>query len=219
MPSHNRGLTITEVLVVLTILILIVAVVLPLLGSLRREARSQQSNSQVRGIHQAMVMHAQHNGGFFPGLDESGEIVGASVEARFQVLLDGNYFTGDFAISPQDSGKTPWRAGEVVTVRNYSFAMLQIADGGGRLAEWRESFNAEAPMMSDRKLGTPADPHSLHTQPGKGWRGHVVFNDNHVLFASSHILDTRFGDGPVNRRDNLFEAAGTDDAYLIHVGE
>ena len=37
-------------------------------------------------VHQAMVMYAQGNNSYYPGLDNTGAIVDATVEYRFKVL-------------------------------------------------------------------------------------------------------------------------------------
>jgi hypothetical protein len=55
--------------------------------------------------------------------------------------------------------------------------------------------------------------------PGDGgWRGSVAWNDNHVKFSTTHKLDTQYGTAAALKDDNLFEAAGTDAAYMIYSG-
>src|SRR5690606_39423216 len=100
--NRPRGFTLIELLVVISIIALLIGILLPALGAARRSAREMQSNTQVRGIHQSMVMYAQGNGDKFPGLTSDGKIVadgaitldsgtGAEPAGRFGILLKGNY--------------------------------------------------------------------------------------------------------------------------------
>jgi len=165
-------------------------------------------------------MYAQSNDNYYPGFDATGAIVDATVEYRYQVLLDGNFFMGEYMISPAET-KTEWTTG-TVTSANYSFAMLDIDASGGRAEEWSQTDNTLAPVMSDRNTGTDAHANvdSIHGDVSPGdWRGRVAWNDNHVSFDITHELETQYGSsGTLNKLDNLFEAAGTDDAMMIHSG-
>ncbi|MEM1210315.1 MAG: prepilin-type N-terminal cleavage/methylation domain-containing protein [Planctomycetota bacterium] len=232
----KKGFTLIELLVVISIIALLIGILLPALGAARRTARQMQSNTQVRGIHQALVMYAQSNNSQFAGLDGDGDVLinseidgaqlnvgGSTAPSRFVILLDGNYFTGEYAISPAESGKTEWTTtGTRITANNISFAMLRIAelpntaqtwDGHDDVVEeWSETLNTEAPVMGDRNTGNDADAEisSIHTeQDGGDWRGSVAWNDNHVVFETNQTLSTRMGGGPFNEADgtngdNLF---------------
>ncbi len=57
----------------------------------------------------------------------------------------------------------------------------------------------------------------MHTGQGKGWRGSVVFNDQHVDFADSHLANTKYGEFAF-KADNLFHAEGPNDAWMIYAG-
>ncbi|MCC6680860.1 MAG: type II secretion system protein [Phycisphaeraceae bacterium] len=216
--SHHRGLTLIELLVIVAIVALFVGILLPAFLASRRTASCVQRNTQTRGIHQSMVMYAQGNGGYYPGLDDQGNIVDVTVENRYQILLDNQFFTGEYMISPVES-RLEWTTG-TVTSQNYSFALLKI-DAGGRYDEWKETLNSTAAVISDRNTGsdTQTNVSSIHTDPGD-WRGTVTWNDNHTTFETTHKLsDTQYGSGPVNKLDNLFEPAGDDDAYMIYSGD
>ena len=77
----------------LLLAVTVIGLILPSLGAARRTARQMQSNTQLRGLHQSMVMYSQQNDGRYP--DDMG------------VLLDGNYFTPEYAISPRDDTTVP----------------------------------------------------------------------------------------------------------------
>jgi prepilin-type N-terminal cleavage/methylation domain-containing protein len=231
----NKAFTLIELLVVISIIALLIGILLPALGAARRTARQMQNSTQVRGIQTGMVLFSQGNNTYYPGKTTKGAIVaaaaiyptgatgqnatadetGAAVGLRFRELLEDNYFTGEYAISPSET-KTKWAgAGTEVVAANYSYAMLQITSTGKRDNEWRDTSNSEAVVLSDRaKDNTTAGDgsfiKSVHTNPSaKGvneWRGSVGFNDNHVTFEATHNgLTTQYGDSTVNT-DNLFGA-------------
>ncbi|MEX0654568.1 MAG: hypothetical protein WD151_10650 [Phycisphaeraceae bacterium] len=226
---HRRGLTLVETLTV------VVAVAITLaLGWIvfihnprphHRGAPRMQNNTQLRGIHQSMVMYAQGNGGHFPGLDRHGDPAALAVEDRLKILLDGNYFTPEYLISPSETDPAihEWQPGSAFTADNHSYALLQVPVAGGRHAEWSETLNTEAIVMSDRNTGaspSDADVQSIHTNTPGDWRGGVAHNDNSVVFETTHRLPTRFDFDPANQLadDHLFEADSDNDAYLIHSG-
>ncbi|MEX0885980.1 MAG: hypothetical protein WD009_06030 [Phycisphaeraceae bacterium] len=63
-----------------------VGIMLPALGAARETARRMQSNTQARGIHQAMVMYAH-------GADDQ-------MPNDIWLLLEGDYFTPEYVVSP-----------------------------------------------------------------------------------------------------------------------
>lgn len=233
MKGHrSHGYTLAELAIILLLIVALVLILLPVVTSPRKRPRRQMpNNTQVRGIHQALVMYSQGNGAYYPGLDEKGGLIDATTEGRLQLLLEANYFTGEYMISPNET-KTAWTTGKV-TSANYSYAMPDIDAGpGGRLREWRDTLNTEAVGLSDRNTGTDADANvqSIHMADPGEWRGSVAWNDNHVVFETTHILETRNGlryeatdveraNKPINPADNLFASDSPDDALMIHSGQ
>lgn len=210
--------------------ILIVAIILPMFSSPRRPAHRMQNSTQLRGIHQGLVTYANSNNEYFPGLSKSGEDDRIAVEQRFQILLEGDYITPEYAMSPSETEPlTVWDGWdqiddiEPVTPNHYSYAMLQIPKEGGRRFEWSQTLNSQAIVISDRNLGTKAEPASIHGDPDGPWIGSVLWNDNHVAFEKSDDFETHYGEygpEPVKPKpgDRLFESLGDDDALLIHSG-
>ena len=136
---------------------------------------------------------------------------GIDPENRLDLLLEDDYFTGELMIAPVDV-KDTWTTGSVDTT-NFSYGMLQIGSGANRRAEWRDTVNTEAVILSDRAEGTAStNIKSYWTSPAAGtadWRGSVGWNDNHVTFENDHILSiTKYG-SHINSNDDLFAANPT----------
>ena len=241
--TRKKGFTLIELLVVISIIALLIAILLPALGAARRTARRMQNSTQVRGIHQALVTHSNSNKNYFAGLLSSGKEApndasntglagtGFEVEARYWVLLDGNFFTPEYAISPSETDSTvqAWNpptatltATNTVQSTNYSYAMPEISTSNTqRKTEWSGTLNSQAPAVTDRALTNATDPDSIHTESGsKDWKGSVAWNDNHVGFENAEdSFTTKLGSGALNdENDDLFVAAGTDDALMVAEG-
>ncbi len=229
---HTSGITGVEVLILLAIIVLLVAILLPAMGTRHRCGRQMQNSTQVRGIHSGLVLFAQGNNMHYPGVTANGKNIapdiGLSVEGRIQKLIDESYFTREYAISPHEqyTGIT-------------SYALLQVnADvtdetgqrvaQGGRNDEWKDTSNTLAVVISDRAVNNGknfGEIKSIHTKPAMGktdWKGSVGWNDNHVTFESTFIQPTKYGDVD-HEQDHLFtnqtgDAHTGSDAFMVHSG-
>ncbi|QQE12762.1 hypothetical protein JD969_04680 [Planctomycetota bacterium] len=229
----RHGFTLIDLAVVLVLLIVLLCIAIPMLREETRSARAVQSYTMMRGIHQSLIMYGQSNKGWYPGMNRKGVAVKPRVEDRFYMLLDGGFFAADYAISPVEV-KTIWTTGEVSS-ENYSYAMadIDVSKGAGRANEWREMMNRMAPAISDRNTGNEEEgAKSLHGKDGEfGWE--VAWNDNHVTMEKEHVLKTKFMKSrrydergmlvleyyDENEADDLFVAAGEDDAWMIYEGQ
>lgn len=230
--GRRKGLTVVDVVVLLVVLLVLgaIAVVFFLPPSGGRGPHLEMFNStQLRGIHQGMFTYAQSNrvsgsDGFFPGLDENGDVAppfapgpdhefgsggreGTYPQHRFAVLLNGGFFAPEYLINPKEykAGKATAEIGTEVTPANFSYALLRL-DVAGRIGAWAETSNSIEAVMSDRMVGSLADPYSVWTGPGSGvWEGTVVMNDGSANYTTSPVVsNSRFGDGPLLSNDNLF---------------
>lgn len=208
MPPRSCGKTLLELLTVLAVVIMLAAIALPAVVANGRGHPMMQSSSQLKGIHQSMFTYAQGNRSYFPGFNAQGELIDASPEYRFQVMLEGDYFQGRYMISPAETAATVWATGPV-TYENYSYAMLRIGDANDdrfRRQEWRDTANSLAVVMSDRNTGFSGQYQSVWTNEPGVWRGSVAWNDNHVTQETSPVMEnTQYGESSGVTDDNLFE--------------
>ena len=202
--------TLIELLVVISIIALLIGILLPALASARSRARQLQGTTQVRGIQSCLNIFGQSNKSWYPGIDSRGQLTNtsATLQNRYQILLDQNYIPGEYLINPEESGKTIWENTDTVTTDHYSFSMLYLlpTNNGDREDEWRETSNGMAPIVSDRAIGNLAGIRSIHTNPlvnETDWRGSVVWNDNHAQFISTHQIPTHMASHTFDI-DNLF---------------
>src|SRR6266446_3203198 len=63
---RKRAFTLVELLVVIAIITILLAILLPVLGRAREQARRVQCGSNLRQITQAWLMYADNNGGYLP---------------------------------------------------------------------------------------------------------------------------------------------------------
>ncbi|MEX0774494.1 MAG: type II secretion system protein [Phycisphaeraceae bacterium] len=238
--TRKRAFTLIELLVVISIIALLIGILLPALGAARRTARQMQNSTQVRGINQGCILYAQGNSEWYPGVNGStGGVTangvsslatsssawgyaansGATVTTRIAILLNGNYFTPEYAISPSETVTAIAKpvSGTALTACSAtagctSYAMLDIDTTGNRLQEWKATTNTQGAVVSDRgktagAAGTAgaqgALPYaSIHVSSGglatgnngADWRGSVGWNDNHVEFmTTANMTATKYG--------------------------
>ncbi|MEM1213876.1 MAG: hypothetical protein AAGI68_16430 [Planctomycetota bacterium] len=219
-------------IVILCVVSLLAVIVLPVLTAPRVQGWQPTNSTQLRGIHQGMVVYAQSNKGNYPGIDASGAVVEPTLSGQFAVLLDAGSLPPDYLINPAD--RHPIEAvdpgsGYAVTTANHSYAGLDLTVPGGRVHAWSETLDTHEVVLGDRNTGADAhsDTRSVWSARSGGWEGMVVWNDNSTSYELTHLVDTGYfvplsspgamaGGRHWNNSDNLFEAAGAHDAWLVH---
>jgi len=204
---------IEAIVIALLVMLVLLGSVIPMWYPGSQGPRPTRNISQLRGIHQSLVIMAQSNNQFYAGLDQFGEpidvnadppyrdqsgrnieVEGLTTEYRFQALLDDDAFTGEYAISPEEE-RQQWTQGSV-TAANYSYTMRNISGSHERLSPtvWTANVDADQIAVSDRAINNDRKAfsrahaiRSVHTNPADGesqWQGAVVYNDNHFAFDS-----------------------------------
>jgi prepilin-type N-terminal cleavage/methylation domain-containing protein len=176
--------------------------------------------------------------GYFPGLDPDGTFHDGQQPAGNYVgtpslpgnsvalMLNDNLFPPEYCNNPADSAVNPVdiNVNAAIGGDSFSYAMLELNDADpnpnagdkkpdrARAAEWKETLNTSAVIMSDKNTGANADTNvsSVWTEDESGdWRGGVTKNDNSTSFETSHVIDqTKYGNNRANPTDNLFAEDG-----------
>lgn len=140
-----RGITAIELVVVIVIAIVAVGLLLPYLGRTKSGTRHPRDMSQVRGIHQGMVLWAQNNQDVYPLpslIDLKDETVAAqgrekdTTAAIISILIYNNFFSPELCVSPAENNPA-------IRVHNaYSFIEPATAVNPKK-ALWDPAFSAD----------------------------------------------------------------------------
>ena len=195
-----------------------------------RSALKVRDAAQLQSIHQQMIVYAQSNKSWYPGLSSTGAVdPWAAVSNRYGSigrLVKEDFLRGKRILSPKESDASiNAKALPGVATSMGSFAVLEYAEKRtdlpaattlGKL-EWRETSRNSAIVLSDRELATGKDTsHSLWSKTKGQWQGSVIFNDGHIQFElSDKGFDGNYGeswpdgdaipDGGVGTINNLFD--------------
>ncbi|MEX2215678.1 MAG: von Willebrand factor type A domain-containing protein [Phycisphaeraceae bacterium] len=138
----------------LAVSLTITGILLPSLGSARRNARQMQSSTQLRGIVQGYMNDAAGNNDTYT--------------MEMSELVEKNYITPEYLISPQDRTTMP---------ENYDKWSRQAQ------AEWAADNSSYAFIRQGEKVTTDGRVIAGFEKPGPGKTGvAVAFDDNHVEY-------------------------------------
>ena len=181
MPTtRHRAFSLIELLVVIAIIALLIGILIPVLGTVRAQARRTQDSTQIRGIIQAMQIWAGQNDDSYPlpsrvdishttiadpgqGLDYVKDNTGNI----FSLMIYNELILPEQFISPVEENP------QVREDKDYAFASPELADSP-EFALWDPGF---AGMVGEDagKTGVPATGRRSGVQSNNSYAHHMPF--------------------------------------------
>lgn len=138
---HRRGLTLLELLAVILMIAFIIALLVPIVGRVRPRNYVMRESTQIRGIHQGLVLFAQNSNNVYPipsELDRANTTLTAESAKddpgnMLSILLYNGFFSAELLVSPVE------QATYIEPISNYALSSPPNAANPAQ-ALWDPSF-------------------------------------------------------------------------------
>jgi prepilin-type N-terminal cleavage/methylation domain-containing protein len=213
----RAGFTLIELIVVIVVVAVVIigALLIPALGMARASARQIEDSTQVRGVHQGMVLWRQGNDDSYPlpsRLDKDDTTVAEVGREKdttaniMSIMIYNGFFSPELCISPAESSPN------IKDMTTYSYSKPSTAPNPAK-ALWDPAFSAD---FSPGKVGNLSYAHMLPADERlkKTWMS--------TYKASEAVVGNR---GPqiasmstVGGKRSFLPALPSSNTYLIHGG-
>jgi prepilin-type N-terminal cleavage/methylation domain-containing protein/prepilin-type processing-associated H-X9-DG protein len=213
----NNGFTLFELLVVVTILGILMAILLPVLGRTRESARRTQCASNLKQISMGLVMYSNENNEAFPS---DTTYAGPSPAMKALNLIYPGYVSNKGPFNcPCDINSGENTAG---IAEDAAFTLAQCSYGYDRTHN-RIVEEAGVAVLADRPPANPVANQAANSPNHAGRGQHVAYVDGHVEFVTTPQAGWPFPDGT---RDHIFlnsdltgtNSVGGTDTVILHDG-
>ncbi len=243
-PRARRGLTRTDlitIVVILLLLVLLAGILMPALG-VRRTSKQLKDSTHVRSLMQALYTWPQRGNDQFPlpslldrgdatiagpaeskdttanivsilvqeGLVVPEQLVGpAETNPRIRVFGNYQFKNPAAAANPAKALWDPALSADFVSAKGGNISYAHMLPYGDRLKQWACNFDPEAVVLGNRgpevasiaknpdgsvapRFAKPNSYTFLIHGSRTRWEGNIGFNDNHVDYLLSPILENKY---------------------------
>jgi len=203
--SRTRGFTLIELLVVIAIIALLIGILLPALGRARSNAKYMKCATQIKQIHQALVLWAEDYRGEFPLPNEFSEETadqaaetGNSTANLHSLMIFNNFYSPELAVCPSEPN------GAVSVDEDYDYGQgttnLQDTD------QWDPDFKGDIENARNGSNVSYANMAPIGSRVNAEWQNSL--NSSFAMLSDRGPRDGILEAALVARADGLFRQVG-----------